>query len=67
MTPEEKQRAARQYAQDPLFALLLSDLRMDAYREWSGTAPEDKETREVAYHKHSALTQLQIEVENLAR
>jgi len=66
MTPEEKARAARQYMNDPLFMMLMEELKRDAYFEWSGTAPTDTETREIAFHKHTALDQLVSEVEILA-
>ena len=66
MNPEEKVRAAIRLQNDPLFITMLDELRMDAYREWSTSAPQDDETRAVAYHKHTALIQLQMDVQNLA-
>lgn len=58
MTPDERARAAKRLADDPLFEEALKYLRETAVMQWSGTSPEDETTRTEAYFQQRAVTEV---------
>ena len=55
-------RAAYILSKDPAFEAVMDALGDDTVREFMGTAPEDRETREQAYHRSYSLTQIEQQI-----
>ena len=67
MMPQELFRYAKQLAQDPAFGAALEALTGDAVNMFKGSAPEDKETREQAYHMQMAVDKIRSHIQNWAK
>ena len=59
---ESVYRACLALTQSEGFKEVLAALDDDAVNEFKGSAPSDKEGRERAYHKQSALVQIEQQV-----
>ncbi len=65
MTYEQMQRAAIEVLRNDLILELFGQLESDAINEWRGSDPLDEQTRQVAYYKQRALTELLVSLNNL--
>ena len=55
-------RAAYILSKDPAFEAVIRALREDTVREFMSTSPDDKETRELAYHRSYSLTGIEQQI-----
>jgi hypothetical protein len=67
MVSTDVRRAAKRLVDDLAFKTATERLLSDALNGFTGSAPEDGEARERAYHQHQAIRLLVSEIEGWAK
>jgi hypothetical protein len=66
MSPETRQRAAKELLNSKFFLVTLQEIKADIFNEFMGTDPLSHEKRELLYHAKLGIEKVEAAIRNLA-